>query len=189
MKRKNILQGIMVVMLSIIMVVYLCGSLRAEQIQKQSVKTYQEVDVSDSFILKQIEKKYYSKEEITKQDINVVVKIVAKRHGIKEELIKAMVKIESSYKIHAESHCGARGLMQLMPVTAREVGVRDRFNPVQNVRGGVIYLKKLLNEFDGDLTLALASYNAGIGTVKRLGRVPQYEETINYIEKVNKFMV
>lgn len=185
---KNLLQIAMVGILSVIMGVYAIGNIKAKKIQREMVQVNQKIYVDDNFILKQIEKKYYNR-KITKNDIDVVIKIIAKKQGIRKTLIKAMIIAESNYKHYAVSHCGAAGLMQLMPDTAKELGVKDRFNPVQNVCGGVKYIKMLLNEFDGNLTLALASYNAGIGTVKRFGRVPRYKETINYIEKVNQYMV
>jgi soluble lytic murein transglycosylase-like protein len=109
---------------------------------------------------------------------------VAREHGLSPELIKAVALVESGFNTHAVSPKGAQGLMQLMPATARQYGVKDAFDPLQNLRAGTIHLRKLLDEFDGDLTLALAAYNAGAGAVRRHGGVPAYRETQEYVRKV-----
>ena len=109
---------------------------------------------------------------------------VAREHGLAPELIKAVALVESGFDTHAVSPKGAQGLMQLMPATARQYGVKDAFDPLQNLRAGTIHLRKLLDEFDGDLTLALAAYNAGSGAVRRYGGVPAYRETQEYVRKV-----
>jgi soluble lytic murein transglycosylase-like protein len=109
---------------------------------------------------------------------------VAREHGLAPELIKAVALVESGFDTHAVSPKGAQGLMQLMPATARQYGVSDAFDPLQNLRAGTIHLRKLLDEFDGDLTLALAAYNAGAGAVRRHGGVPAYRETQEYVRKV-----
>lgn len=109
---------------------------------------------------------------------------VARENGVAPELIKAVALVESGFDPHAVSPKGAQGLMQLMPATARQYGVRDAFDPLQNLRAGTIHLRKLLEEFDGDVVLALAAYNAGSGAVKRHGGVPDYRETREYVRKV-----
>jgi soluble lytic murein transglycosylase-like protein len=109
---------------------------------------------------------------------------VAREHGLSPELIKAVALVESGFNTHAVSPKGAQGLMQLMPATARQYGVKDAFDPLQNLRAGTIHLRKLLDEFDGDLTLTLAAYNAGSGAVRRHGGVPAYRETQEYVRKV-----
>jgi soluble lytic murein transglycosylase-like protein len=109
---------------------------------------------------------------------------VAREHGLSPQLIKAVALVESSFNTHAVSPKGAQGLMQLMPATARQYGVEDAFDPLQNLRAGTIHLRRLLDEFDGDLTLALAAYNAGSGAVRRHGGVPAYRETQEYVRKV-----
>ena len=109
---------------------------------------------------------------------------VAREHGLAPELIKAVALVESGFDTHAVSPKGAQGLMQLMPATARQYGVSDAFDPLQNLRAGTIHLRKLMDEFDGDLTLALAAYNAGAGAVRRHGGVPDYRETQEYVRKV-----
>ncbi len=99
-------------------------------------------------------------------------------------LVLAVIAVESSGKKTAESHKGAQGLMQLMPDTAKRFGVTDSLAPDQNIKGGVAYLKWLLDEFDGDPVLALAGYNAGENAVKKHGGVPPFAETRDYIPKV-----
>lgn len=109
---------------------------------------------------------------------------VARENGLSAALIKAVALAESGFDPHAVSPKGAQGLMQLMPETARQYGVEDAFDPLQNLRAGALHLRGLLDEFDGDLTLALAAYNAGAGAVKRHGGVPNYRETKEYVRKV-----
>jgi soluble lytic murein transglycosylase len=106
-----------------------------------------------------------------------------RRHEISPALIKAVIHAESAFDPDATSRVGASGLMQLMPVTAREMGVADRFDPAQNILGGTRYLKHLMGRF-GDLELAVAAYNAGPEAVKRHGGVPPYRETRTYVRNV-----
>lgn len=111
----------------------------------------------------------------------------AKRHGLDRELMLAVVAIESGFRIDAVSPRAARGLMQLTGATALRFGVRDPFDPAQNLDGGARYLRWLLARFDGDVTLALAAYNAGEGAVRRHGGVPPFAETESYIRKVRRY--
>ena len=113
---------------------------------------------------------------------------VARENGVAPELIKAVALVESGFNPHAVSPKGAQGLMQLMPETAREYGVSDAFDPLANLRAGTVHLSRLLDQFEGDLVLALAAYNAGAGAVKRHGGVPNYEETREYVRKVRDKM-
>lgn len=103
-------------------------------------------------------------------------------------LIKSVALVESGFDPDAVSPKGALGLMQLMPDTAKEYGVRNVFDPLENLRAGALHLRKLLDQFDGDVTLALAAYNAGAGAVRRHGGVPDYRETRNYVRKVHDSM-
>lgn len=121
----------------------------------------------------------YSKEEIKKIIINE-----ARTLGVPIDLALAVANQESGFNPNAVSQAGAIGVMQLMPATARGLGV-DPYNAVQNIRGGVAYLRQKLNEFNGDSRLALAAYNAGSGNVRKYGGIPPFKETINYVKNIH----
>jgi hypothetical protein len=111
----------------------------------------------------------------------------SKKYGVDPQLVKAVIKAESNFKPRAVSAKGAQGLMQLMPATAKMMGVRNSFDPEQNIDGGVKYLKYLLENFKGDIELTVAAYNCGEGRVARNGNtVPNIRETKNYVKKVMK---
>jgi len=112
------------------------------------------------------------------------IRSVGSRYQIDPLLIQAVIKAESNFDALAVSCKGAQGLMQLMPGTARDMRVGDPFDPMENINGGTRYLRKMLNIFDDDLHLALAAYNAGPEVVKSIGRIPDFPETIEYVERV-----
>lgn len=120
----------------------------------------------------------------TATSIGAQIRDAAERHGLPEELVTAVIRVESGFNPRAVSRKGARGLMQLMPATAAQYGIRDVFNPKENISGGVRHLRYLLDQFKGDVRLALAAYNAGENAVTRSGGVPRYRETQDYILKL-----
>ena len=120
----------------------------------------------------------------SKHQLLSMISGIAKKHGVDEKLVKAVIRQESGFNPKAKSHCGAIGLMQLMPATAKGLGVTDPYNPVQNVEGGVRYLKNLLGKYNGNVILALAAYNAGSGAVDKYDGVPPYAETQNYVKNI-----
>lgn len=116
-----------------------------------------------------------------------IVRYYAGRYALDESLVFAVIKAESNGDRYAVSSAGARGLMQLMPGTAREMGVKDIFDPAENIAGGTQYLAKMLNLFDNNVTYALAGYNAGPGNVKKHGGVPPFKETQEYVRRVKMY--
>ncbi|HEV2827383.1 MAG TPA: lytic transglycosylase domain-containing protein [Pyrinomonadaceae bacterium] len=119
-------------------------------------------------------------------DLDWIIYRTGKSAGVDPRFIHAVIKQESKYDPKAVSHVGAEGLMQMMPATAKRFGLKDPFDPKANVEAGTKYLKWLLKRFDGDVTLALAGYNAGEGSVDKYKGVPPYNETQNYVKKIVK---
>lgn len=120
----------------------------------------------------------------TKSQILDMVNHVARKNGVDEKLVQALIKQESGFNPNAKSKAGAIGLMQLMPSTAKALGVKDPYNAAQNVEGGVKYLKSMLNKYNGNIILALAAYNAGPNAVDKYDGVPPYKETQNYVKNI-----
>ena len=119
------------------------------------------------------------------QPFEPLIRQHASRHGVRADLVRAVIQVESAFNPKAVSPKGAMGLMQLMPATAKQFGVVDPFNPAENIRAGVSYLRQLLDRYDHDEQLALAAYNAGPGAVDKYGsKVPPYKETQNYVSKI-----
>lgn len=142
------------------------------------------------FVLKESKRVQFKSSGTTEVPSHYLDKIkrLARKYDIKETLILAVAKAESSFNPFAVSHKGAVGLMQLMPDTARQYGVFNRYNADQNLDAGARHLKYLYNKYDGALHLTLAAYNAGEEAVEKYGGVPPYEETRTYIKRVMKFM-
>jgi soluble lytic murein transglycosylase-like protein len=118
------------------------------------------------------------------EEIDAAIVMSAARHNVDPNLVRAVVKVESNFNANAVSRKGAMGLMQLMPSTARSLKVKNPFDPEQNVDAGVRHLKQLLDNYDGDVNLTLAAYNAGQGAVARNSGVPPFAETQNYVRRI-----
>ncbi len=120
----------------------------------------------------------------SRDEIYDIISEISSKHGVNEKLVRALIKQESGFNPTIVSKAGATGLMQLMPATAESLGVSDAKDPVQNVDGGVRYLKSLMKKYNGNLILSLAAYNAGPGAVDKYGGVPPYKETQNYVKNI-----
>lgn len=118
------------------------------------------------------------------EDVDSAIAMAAARHNVDPNLVRAVVKVESNFNPNAVSRKGAMGLMQLMPSTARQLKVKNPFDPEQNVDAGVRHLKQLLESYGGDVNLTLAAYNAGSGAVARSAGVPHFAETRSYVRRI-----
>ena len=123
-------------------------------------------------------------DDVSKEEINQLIEAYSQKNGLDSDFVRAVVKQESGFNENATSKCGAAGLMQLMPGTAKGLGVTDPYDAEQNVKGGTKMLANLLKTYGGNKELALAAYNAGGGAVKKYGGIPPYQETQNYVKNV-----
>ncbi len=121
---------------------------------------------------------------VSAPSLTEMIRAAAQRHGVPEQLVSAVIRVESGFNAQAVSRKGARGLMQLMPGTAAILGVRDSFDPTENIDGGVRHLRGLLDRFANNLPLVLAAYNAGEGAVNTYGGIPPYLETQAYVGRI-----
>lgn len=123
-----------------------------------------------------------------REALEPIIQEAAALHGVDADLVKAVIQTESRFNPRAQSGVGAQGLMQLMPRTAKAVGIEDPFDPRQNIFGGVKYLSQMMQRYDGNTALALAAYNAGPGNVRRHRGVPPFRETRGYVTKIAKLL-
>ena len=124
----------------------------------------------------------------SREALEPIIQEAAALHGVDADLVKAVIQTESRFDPRAQSGVGAKGLMQLMPRTAKAVGIEDPFNPRQNIFGGVKYLSQMMERYNGNTALALAAYNAGPGNVRRYRGVPPFRETRGYVSKIAKLV-
>jgi soluble lytic murein transglycosylase-like protein len=130
----------------------------------------------------------YNKSNISNKPIQSsyqrIIYSKADKYRIEPSLVSAVIKVESNWDAKAISHKGAMGLMQLMPSTAKEMNIKNPFDPEENIEGGTRYLRYLLDKFDGDINLALAAYNAGPGKIEKFRGIPPFKETKQYVKRI-----
>lgn len=160
------------------------AAMRAARTAAAEVNEYLGKESSRSVNAKIVAANFRGATAATSVDIDTAIEQAAARNNVDPNLVRAVVKVESNFNPNAVSRKGAMGLMQLMPSTARQLRVKNPFDPEQNVDAGVRHLKQLLESYGGDIKLTLAAYNAGAGAVARSAGVPRYAETQNYVRRI-----
>ena len=151
----------------------------------QSLASFaQKPDADFQKILESSVKNTQRPNSVSRNEIDNLITKYADKNGLDEDFVKAVINQESGFNPNATSHCGAMGLMQLMPATAQGLGVKNAYDAEQNIEGGTKYLKGLMDRFGNDKSLALAAYNAGPNAVKKYNGIPPYADTQNYVKKV-----
>lgn len=153
-----------------------------KEIKREPIVNARKIDQAESF------QSVLQKQETNVMPMRSIFEKAASTYQVPVTLLSAVAKTESNYNPNAVSRSGAQGVMQLMPATADFLGVKDAFDPEQNIMGGAKYLSQLLERYEGDIQLALAAYNAGSGNVAKYGGIPPFNETQNYIKKVMAVM-
>lgn len=146
------------------------------------------VKASDSITKSNSDSVDFSSYLNTNKSLDDIYTEASQTYGVSKELLKAMTKQESNFNPNATSRSGAQGLMQLMPSTAASLGVTDSYDPYQNIMGGAKYIRKMLDKYNGDVSLALAAYNAGSNNVDKYGGIPPFAETQNYVAKITGYL-
>lgn len=156
---------------------------RNDRTVSQNVETNSSVDFPTV-----LDSTYHASTDMDYNDLEEIFERAAQTYNISVDLLKAVAKAESDFDPDCVSSSGAMGIMQLMPGTAKELGVTDAFDPEQNIMGGAKYLAENLKIYNGNVSLALAAYNAGRGNVSKYGGIPPFKETQNYVKKVLGYM-
>ena len=186
-KRKRLLGSLGIIA---ILTAGICGTALADiymYIDSNGVLHFSNVPTSSQFRLYIKERPARVLDGDNPHSYDRIIREAARRHGLSEPLIKAIIKAESNFNPRAVSKKGAKGLMQIMPKNFNSLNIRNPFNPRENIMGGAKYFKHLHTRYKGKLPLALAAYNAGPQAVDRYKRIPPFPETRNYVEKVMKY--
>ncbi len=186
-KRKKLLWSLGVIVL---LIAGSCVSATADiymYIDSNGILHFSNVPTSSQYRLYVRERPERTLDGINPHSYDRIIREAARRHGLSEPLLKAIIKAESNFNPRAVSKKGAKGLMQIMPNNFNSLNIRNPFNPRENIMGGAKYFKKMHTRYKGKLPLALAAYNAGPNMVDKYKNIPPFPETRNYVEKVMKY--